>query len=235
MSETQDHAPRPARANAPGPARSQPVAPPRVAARRRRPGVIALCVLLIAGGGVGGALLFLESGQRSQVLTVARDVPVGAKVTDQDLGEASVALDPAVKAVPSADRDRIVGQRAAVALKTGSLLSASQVTATTLLRQGEQLVPVGLKPEQVPASALSPGMAVQIVRVPGEGQVAKGFGDEDQAQPVTARVVQVGRPAPGSGAVVVDVAAASTDAPTLAAWVSTGNVRLLVDAPGGRS
>ncbi|MGW7641747.1 SAF domain-containing protein [Streptomyces decoyicus] len=197
--------------------------------------MIALCVLLIAGGGVGGALLFLESGQRSQVLTVVRDVPVGAKVTDQDLGEASVALDPAVKAVLSADRDRIVGQRAAVALKTGSLLSASQVTDTTLLRQGEQLVPVGLKPEQVPASALSPGMAVQIVRVPGEGQVAKGSGDDDQAQPVTARVVQVGRPAPGSGAVVVDVAAASTDAPTLAAWVSTGNVRLLVDAPGGRS
>ncbi|MFF7415682.1 SAF domain-containing protein [Streptomyces lydicus] len=230
MSKTQAQPPTPA-----GPAMAQPVAPPRVAARRRRPGVIALCVLLIAGGGVGGALLFLESGQRSQVLTVVRDVPVGEKVTDQDLGEASVALDPAVKAVPSADRDRIVGQRAAVALKPGSLLSASQLTTTTLLRQGEQLVPVGLKPEQVPASTLTPGMQVEFVRVPGENQPAKGTGDEGQAQPVTARVVQVGRPAPGSGTVVVDVAAASTDAPELAAWVSTGNVRLLVDAPGGRS
>lgn len=218
-----------------GSARAEPVAPPRVAARRRRPGVIALCVLLIAGGGVGVVLLLLVSGQRSQVLTVVREVPVGATVTDQDLGEASIALDAGVKAVPSADRDRIVGQRAATTLKTGSLLSASQVTTVTLLRQGEQLVPVGLKPEQVPASVLSPGMRVEILRVPGEGQGPDMSKGGDQVQPISARVVQVGRPAPGSGTVVVDVAASSTDAPQVAAWVSTGNARLLVDAPGGGS
>lgn len=197
--------------------------------------MIALGVVLVAGGGVGGSMLYLHNGQRTPVLTVVREVPVGATVTDADLGEASVALDPAVKAVPSRDRGSVVGKRAAVALTPGSLLSASQVTTTTLLKPGEQLVPVGLKPEQVPASSgssLSPGARVQIVRVAGENQPAKAPGAPGEGQPISARVVQVGSPAPGTGAVVLDVAVASADGPRLAAWVSTGNARVLVDAPG---
>jgi hypothetical protein len=230
VSKTQDRTQQPAQIPAPSPGRAQPVAPPRVAARRRRPGVIALCVLLIAGGGVGGALLFLESGQRTQVLTVVRDVPAGQTLSDQDLGEASIALDPVVKAVPSGDRSTVVGKRAAVALKPGSLLSTSQLTTRSLIKEGEQLVPVGLKPEQVPASVLTPDQGLQIVRVPGESQTVK---TQDEApQTISARVVKLGRPAPGSGTVVLDVAASLDDAPKLAAWASTGNVRLVVDAQG---
>ncbi|MFF4699918.1 SAF domain-containing protein [Streptomyces chattanoogensis] len=224
--------PQPASEGVSGTAHARPVSPPRVAARRRRPGMIALCVLLIAGGGVGGALLFLQSGQRSEVLTLVREVPAGAAVTDQDLGEASMALDPAVKSVPASERDSIVGKRAAVDLKPGSLLSASQVTTATLLKAGELLVPVGLKPEQVPASVLSPGTRVQIVRVPGESQTAKGEGDPEV---ISARVVKVGSATPGTGTVVIDVATASANGPQLAAWVSTGNVRLVIDALGGGS
>lgn len=216
--------------------RARPVAPPRVGPRRRRPAVIALGLVLIAGGGVGGSMLYLSNGQRTPVLTVVREVPVGATVTDSDLGEASVALDPSLKAVPSRDRSSVVGKRAAVALTPGSLLSMSQVTSTSLLKAGEQLVPVGLKPDQVPASAgssLAAGARVQIVRVPGENQPAKPQGQGPGAdQPVVGRVVQVGPPAPGTGAVVVDVAVAASDGQRLSGWVSTGNARILVDAPG---
>ncbi|MGP4001708.1 SAF domain-containing protein [Streptomyces sp. 8N706] len=206
-----------------------PVSPPRVAARRRRPGVIALCLTLIAGGGAAGAVLFLESGERTQVVTVVRPVPVGQRVSEQDLGKASVALDPAVKAVQASDMDNVVGKRAAVELTPGSLLSTSQVTDKSLIEAGESLVPVGLKPEQVPATTLSPGQKVQIVAVPGPDEEV----EQQQPSTIPARVVKVGNPAPGTGVVVVDVAASGTDAPTLAAWVSTGNVRLLVDAQGG--
>ncbi|ANZ13390.1 SAF domain-containing protein [Streptomyces noursei] len=215
--------------------RARPVAPPRVGPRRRRPGVIALGVVLIAGGGVGGSMLYLHNGQRTPVLTVVRHIPVGATITDADLGEASVALDPSIRAVPSRDRGSVVGKRAAAALTPGSLLSSSQVTTATLLKSGEQLVPVGLKPEQVPASSgtfLFPGAQVQIVQVPGENQPAKTPGAQADGQPISARVVQVGAPAPGTGAVVVDVAVASVDGPRLAGWVSSGNARILVNAPG---
>ncbi|MGR3938462.1 SAF domain-containing protein [Streptomyces sp. BRA346] len=211
------------------PAPTGPVVPPRVSARRRRPGLIALAVVLITGGGAGGAVLLMESGQRTEVVTVVRHVPVGQVVTDRDLGKASVALDPAVKAVKSADRAGVVGKRAAVELTPGSLLSSGQVTGNSLVKAGEQVVPMGLKPDQVPASDLAPGQRVHIVQVPGEDQEAGA----SQQQPIPAHVVKVGAPSPGTGEVVIDVAAARSQAPTLASWVSTGDVRLLIDAQGG--
>ncbi len=147
-----------------------PVAPPRVSARRRRPGVIALSLALIAAGGAGVAVLLLQVGNRTEVVTVVRDVQVGQVVTEGDLGKASIALDPSVKAVRGSDLDSVVGKRAAAELKPGSLLAPSQVTKDSLVKAGEQLVPIGLKPEQVPATALVPGQKVQLVHVPAQGE-----------------------------------------------------------------
>ncbi|WP_231157077.1 SAF domain-containing protein [Streptomyces sp. CNZ748] len=213
-----------------------PVAPPRVSARRRRPGVIALSLALIAAGGAGVAVLVLQVGDRTPVVTVVRDVQVGQVLTEQDLGEASVALDPAVKAVRADDLKAVVGKRAAVELKPGSLLSPSQVTKDSLVKPGERLVPIGLKPDQVPASALVPGQRVQLVQVPAQGAVAavEEAGDGATPETIAGRVVKASTAAPGTGVVVVDVATAAEDGPTAAAWASTDTLRLLLDAPGGR-
>ncbi|CAM5560799.1 hypothetical protein STENM36S_00025 [Streptomyces tendae] len=208
------------------------MAPPRVSARRRRPGVIALSLALIAAGGAGVAVLLLQVGDRTDVVTVVRDVQVGQVLTEQDLGKASVALDPAVKAVRAHDVDSVVGKRAAVELKPGALLSPSQVTRDSLVKAGEQLVPVGLKPEQVPATALVPGQRVQLVHVPAPG--AAEAGKESGAagpQSIAGRVVKASKAAPGTGVVVVDVATTADDGPTVAAWVSADALRLVLDAP----
>ncbi|NEC35493.1 SAF domain-containing protein [Streptomyces rubrogriseus] len=203
-----------------------------MSARRRRPGVIALSLALIAAGGAGVAGLLLQVGDRTDVVTVVRDVQVGQVLTEQDLGKASVALDPAVKAVGADDVDSVVGQRAAVELKPGSLLSPSQVTKDSLVRAGEQLVPIGLKPEQVPATALVPGQRVQLVHVPAQGAVEA---DKEPSgagpQSIAGRVVKASKAAPGTGVVVVDVATTTDDGPTVAAWVSADALRLVLDAP----
>ncbi|MGW7317916.1 SAF domain-containing protein [Streptomyces sp. NPDC054865] len=188
---------------------------------------------LIAAGGLSGALLFTASGQRSSVLVVARDVQVGAAITDADLAPASMALDPAVKAVPVAKKAGIVGRRAAVALKAGSLLSPGQVTSTSLVKAGEQLVGVALKPSQLPASRLAPGQKVLIVSTPDPAQAAAANGGkpgEAAVAPKTlaATVVAVGVAAPATGVVVVDVAVPASDGPTLAARVATGAVALII-------
>ncbi|MFD9411545.1 SAF domain-containing protein [Streptomyces sp. NPDC059989] len=215
-----------------GPGGAPAVAPRVLRQRRRRPGLIALSVALIAAGGLSGALLFTASGQRTAVLVVARDVPVGAAVTDADLAPASLALDPAVKAVPVAKKAGVVGQRAAVALKAGSLLSPGQVTAESLIKAGEQLVGVALKPSQLPASRVAPGQKVLIVSTPdpaqgaGGGKPAEGAGAAPKTQSAT--VVAVGQPAPATGVVVVDVALPAADGPTLAARVATGAVALIL-------
>ncbi len=125
MSKSSTIAPTPASA-VPGPSGSAPapVAVPRmVKQRRRRPGLIALSIALIAAGGLSGAVLYAASGERAAVVVVSRDVPVGSLIAKEDLGQASVALDPAVKSVKASEAERLVGQRAAVDLRVGNLLS----------------------------------------------------------------------------------------------------------------
>ncbi|MGW2766098.1 SAF domain-containing protein [Streptomyces sp. NPDC001275] len=210
-----------------------PVAPPRVSARRRRPGVIALSLALIAAGGAGAAVLLLQVGHRTEVVTVVRDVQVGQVLTEDDLGKASIALDPAVQAVRAGDLDFVVGKRAAVELKPGSLLAPSQVTKDSLVKAGEQLVPIGLKPEQVPATTLVPGQKVELVHVPAQGQEEAGKTSDAPPRTIKGRVVKASGAAPGTGMVVVDVATSAADGPTAAAWVAAGTLRLVLAAPDG--
>lgn len=195
--------------------------------------MIALSLALIAAGGAGVAVLLLQVGHRTEVVTVVRDVQVGQVLTEQDLGRASVALDPAVKAVPGDEVASVVGKRAAVELMPGSLLAPSQVTKDSLVKPGEQLVPIGLKPEQVPATALVPGQKVELVHVPAQGETDTGTQTHTALDTIAGRVVKASKPAPGTGVVVVDVATSATDGPTAAAWVSAGTLRLVLDAPDG--
>ncbi|MEU4095907.1 SAF domain-containing protein [Streptomyces sp. NPDC026673] len=218
-----------------------PVAAPRmVRQRRRRPGLIALSVALIAAGGLSGAVLYSSSGHRTAVVVVARDVPVGSRITEADLATASIALDPAVQSVNASRTRALVGQRAASDLKAGSLLAPSQVTDRSLIGPGEQLVGVSVKPSQLPATPLVPGEKVLIVSTPDPNaapgrSATNGAGAESGTSPVTlsAKVVAVGRPAAATGAVVVDVAVPATDGPALAAQTATGNVALVVVARDG--
>ncbi|MFB7755096.1 flagellar biosynthesis protein FlgA, partial [Streptomyces sp. NPDC056121] len=85
MSKTQERAVPVGGIPAPGQP-AGPVAPPRVSARRRRPGLIALSLALIAAGGAGVVVLVLQAGHRTQVVTVTRDVQVGEVVAEADLG-----------------------------------------------------------------------------------------------------------------------------------------------------
>ncbi|MBW8794224.1 MAG: flagella basal body P-ring formation protein FlgA [Streptomyces sp.] len=212
---------------------SGPVAPPRVSARRRRPVVIALSLALIAAGGAGVAVLLLQVGNRTDVVTVVRDVQVGQVLTEDDLGKASVALDPAVKAVRADNLKSVVGKRAAVELKPGSLLASSQVTRDSLVKAGEQLVPIGLEPKEIPATALVPGQKVQLVHVPAQGATETGNGSNAAPRTIDGRVVKASGAAPGTGIVVVDVATAAAEGPTAAAWESAGTLRLVLAAPDG--
>ncbi|MFE0678687.1 SAF domain-containing protein [Streptomyces sp. NPDC058867] len=212
---------------------ASPVAPPRVAVRRRRPGVIALSLALITAGDAGVAVLLLQVGDRTDVVTVVRDVQVGQVLSEDDLGEASVALDPAVKAVRADDVESVVGKRAAVELKPGSLLAPSQVTKDSLVKAGEQLVPIGLEPKQIPATALVPGQKVQLVHVPAPGTTDTDATSDAAPQTIDGRVVKASGAAPGTGIVVVDVATSAGDGPTAAAWEAAGTLRLVLAAPDG--
>ena len=161
---------------------------------RRRPALAAFAALLIALGGVGAWVAFSLLSDRVQVVTVVADVPAGTQISENHLGQARVALEPGVRSVPVADKNEVVGQRAKVALTAGSLLTRGQVTGEQLMKSGEQVIPVRLKPALVPASSLSPVQELQIMPVPGPDgadEPSKGSG-EDQAAVVEAHVVKLG-------------------------------------------
>ncbi|MFF3070044.1 SAF domain-containing protein [Kitasatospora sp. NPDC057904] len=214
--------PRPAQ-----PPVSVPAAPPvrQLPVRRRRPAMVAASVALIAVGSLSGAYLYAATGHRAPVLALARDVPAGAVLSADDLVEAKIATDPALRPVAAQDLKTVVGKRAVSALPAGSLLTGKSVTADPLVGPGQQLVAVALEPSRIPASPLAPGQKLQLVQAPRDS--AATTASQAPAAPVTAVVVRVGTPA-SSGGIVVDVAAAAADGATLARWSARGEVAVLV-------
>ncbi|MFI2373165.1 SAF domain-containing protein [Streptomyces sp. NPDC018833] len=214
------------------PKANAPAAPPRsLTTRRRRPALIGLSVALIAAGGLAGAFTVLTSGEKTQVLAVAKDVPYGHTVTAGDLVVVSVGLDPALKPVRAAEKSSIVGQRATTELKAGALVTEGSVTGEPLIGDNQQLVGLRLKPGQLPASRLSPGMKVLVVSTPGKDTAASGTSkpqDTELPKTLPATVINVGA-ADSSGSLTLDVAVAATDGPTLAVRAASGDIAVVVE------
>ncbi|MFJ2191653.1 SAF domain-containing protein [Kitasatospora sp. NPDC087861] len=225
---TTTRVPRPPQASAP----AAPAAPPvrQLPVRRRRPAMIAASVALIAVGSLAGAYLYVATGHRTPVLALAHDVPAGAVLAVDDLVEAKIATDPALKPVPAQDIKAVVGKRAVSGLPAGSLLTEKAITSDPLVGPGQQLVAVSLEPSRIPATPLAPGQKLQLVQAPRDG--AGATTTQAPAPALTAVVVRVGKPA-SSGETVVDVAASTADSATLARWSARGEVALLVLPAGG--
>jgi hypothetical protein len=215
--------------------RAAAAVPAREAAvrRRRRPGLWAAGAALIAVGGLGAAALVGQAGDRVEVLAVARTVPVGQTIGEEDLRVARVAADPALRPVAVADRARVVGRLAAVELRPGALLTAAEVTDEAVPAAGQQVVGVAVRPGLMPARGVRPGDEVLLVPVPGDQTRAGEDSAAPAGEPVPARVVRAG-PADVDGVSTVDVVVSEALGPRVAAVASTGRVALVLLPAGGR-
>ncbi|MFJ2774893.1 SAF domain-containing protein [Streptomyces sp. NPDC087300] len=193
--------------------------------RERRWSVVALCVVLAVVCALGAAAAVTSAGDRAKVVAIARDVPVGQRLTAADLTIAEVSADSVIAPVPAGDKAGLIGKRAAVELRKGGLLTASQVAAGTGLGDDKQQVGVQVKRGQAPAGSLAPGDKVLAVTTPAQGD--EGGKDAD-APPSTidATVVSVSRP-DATGTVVVNLAVATTDGPQLATRSAAGRIALV--------
>ncbi|GAA1230062.1 hypothetical protein GCM10009665_20620 [Kitasatospora nipponensis] len=209
--------------------RPVPVAPSRsLRARRRRPAVIAMAAALIAAGGLGGAILYNSTGQRIEVLALARDVPYGQTLTAQDLVVARIAGDPALAPVNAADHDLAVGQRATTDLHRGALLLVADLTRALVVQPGQQEVGLPVRRNQLPAEGVQVGQKIVIVQVGGDPTAAGGHG------PVVmnAIVSRLGR-AEGDGGQVINVAVPQSDAAVLALWAADGKYQVITAPKAG--
>ncbi|MET9324833.1 SAF domain-containing protein [Streptomyces sp. NPDC003038] len=220
--------PRPA-----GPRTELPITTAAPVKKQRRYAAAALSTVLAVAAALGAAAAVSSVGDRTKVLAIANDVPAGQPLTDADVSVAEVSADAALTPMPATDRASVVGQRPAVDLRKGSLLVAAQLQPGTGLGDDKQQVGVQVKRGQAPAGSLVPGDKVLAVTVPGQGEQPTGKdGAEAPPTSVKAVVVSVSRP-DASGAVVVNLAVASSDGPLLATRASSGRVALVRDVRSG--
>jgi hypothetical protein len=198
--------------------------------RRRRWGLFALGVVLVALCAVIAYLLVVTAGITRPYLAVAHDVPYGTTISAGDLTVVNVNPAAGLSPIPAGDRDQVVGKHAAADLFAGTLLTRAQLTDRAIPAPGEQLVGVELKPGQLPARALRAGDAVILVVVPPSGLA--GVPDTQSggtSRPSTISATVAGTAPPQTnGNVRVDVAVSQSDGPTVASMAAAGRLVIVL-------
>jgi SAF domain len=208
-------------------------------ARQRRPAWIAAGVALVALAVLVNVYLFTTAGHRISVVRVARNVPIGQQLARADLDTSSVVVGPGVQVIPARQLGEVVGRRAAVDLRSGTLLTASQITTVLSPQPGQALVTVALKPGQLPPGGLTPGSQLRVVSAPGSqaasegdgGAASPGPGGQPSAKDVRAAVDAVGGP-DADGTMTVSLLVADAEANTVAREAAAGQIALVITARG---
>ncbi|MDQ8707514.1 SAF domain-containing protein [Streptomyces sp. LHD-70] len=217
----------------------QPDLPPSTGTKKRGPqrkwSLAALCALVTLLGALAGAVMLNRAGDRIEVLAVARDVPLGQTITAQDVKTVSFAEDPGLSPIKADERSSVVGKRAAVELRSGSLFTRSQLVTGAGLGDDEQVVGIEVKRGYAPRNELRPGDKVSAVVLPAQGEqpTASGKAGQEQAEPeaIAATVTSVSRP-DASGAQVVNVAVPAADGPRLAMRAAAKQIALVREPRG---
>ena len=138
---------------------------PRSTARLRRIDLrVVIGLALLLAGVLGTVAVVQRAGQRVPVLVVAREVPAGQVVGDQDVRVAELGLAPGVATLGIGDRGRVVGQVASVPLAAGQVLTpTAMVEGGPALGPGRVAMSVAVAPEHAAAGLLRAGDRVAVV------------------------------------------------------------------------
>jgi hypothetical protein len=201
--------------------------------RRRRPGMIALAVVLVGVGILGSAALYQRQNHQVPVIMVIARVPAGAVIAAADLGTTSIAAGPGIKDIPARQLTQVTGLVAATALQPGTLLAPSELTTAQPPAAGQVLVPLGFKPSALPASGLAPGDRVLVIAtpaIPGGGGGGSGAGTIAPilTRPIAGVVEAVTAVPDQEGFDVVDLLVATVAGKNLVDQASTGQIALII-------
>lgn len=204
-----------------GPAAPQ-LAPPKL---RRRPAMIAAAAAAICLGALLAGWAWTATTNSHEVLVARHTIERGTVVEASDLARVRVGTDPALKPLPASELARIVGQRAALDISEGALLTPDSVTSKVVPGADQSVVGVALTPAQAPGLALRSGDTVRVVVTPAQGDdLPAGAPLVNEAEVVGSRVDDA------TGQIVVDLLVSHADAAVLATRVATGHVALILDS-----
>lgn len=212
------------RSHVPPPSSAEPPLPPPPKLRRR-PALIAAAVVAICLGAILGGWAWTATTNTHEVLAARADIERGSIIEATDLVRVRVNSDPALKPVGAGSLDSVVGQRAAVDIAAGSLVTPSAYSDSVVPAEDLSVVGVALTSSQAPGMELQSGDRVRVVATPAEGSDAPaGVPSFSEAQVVGVRLSD------DTGQLVVDLLVPHAEAATLAAQVATGNVAIVLDS-----
>jgi hypothetical protein len=192
---------------------------------RRRPLLVAGSVLAVCAGALLGAFVWTAMSDTHSVIAVRAGIERGAVIDEADLMSVQVGVDPALSPVGSDEMADLVGQRAAVDMAAGTLVTREQVTVAVLPPAGSSIVGVPVPPGLLPGEPLVAGDRIRVVATPG------AQGEFTNEPPVTIPAVVVGvRAQVDTGVSVVSVEVPQDRAAELAARAATGNVAVVLDS-----
>ncbi|WP_254052290.1 SAF domain-containing protein [Aeromicrobium sp. A1-2] len=187
--------------------------------------MVAGAVIAICLGALIGGWAWTTTTNTHEVLAARADIERGAVIEADDLVRVRINTDPALKPVSASSLESVVGQRAAVDIAAGSLLTPSTYAETVLPSSDMSVVGVALTPAQAPGMDLRAGDRVRVVVTPAEGSDAPaGAPPFSEAEVVGARVSDT------TGELIVDLLVPHGEAAQLASRVATGNVAIVLDS-----
>jgi Flp pilus assembly protein CpaB len=177
---------------------------PRSTARLRRIDLrVVIGLALLLAGVLGTVAVVQRAGQRVPVLVVAREVPAGQVVGEQDVRVAELGL-------------RVVGRVASVPLAAGQILTpGAMVEGGPALGPGRVAMSVAVAPEHAAAGLLRAGDRVAVVASGAPDQPDVRAGVVLSSVPVLS-VMAPPTDGGGEGRLLVSVAVTLEEAPLLA-------------------
>ena len=205
-----------------GPAAAALVPPPKL---RRRPALVAAAIGAICIGALLAGWAWTATTNTQDVLVARHSIERGAVIEADDLARVRLSADPALKPVAAAQFDQVVGQRAAMDIAEGGMLTPGSFTAEVVPGEGQSVVGVALTPAQAPGLGLQYGDKVRVVVTPAQGEGLPA------GTPLTNDASVVGvHTSDETGQTVIDLLVPKADATVLATRIATGNIALVLDS-----
>jgi hypothetical protein len=220
---TTERAKKTAEAARPPTTATDPIAPPPKL--RRRPLLVVASIAAVCLGALFGVWAYTSVSTAQEVVAVRSSVQRGELISRDDLVTVRIGVDPALSPIPASHLDGVVGQRAAMDLPAGGLVTRDSIASTVVPAQDMSVVGVALPAALLPGEPLRAGDPVRVVATPGQ----QGDVDEGEQRSITATVAGI-YPDADSDQTVVSVQVPYDQAAELAARAATGKVALVLDS-----
>ena len=196
--------------------------PPKL---RRRPALVVAGVIVTALGCLLGGWAWSATTNTQEVLAARDTIHRSEVIKAEDIQRIRISGDPALAPLPASAYDDVIGQRAALDIAAGGVLTSGSTADEPVPPQGQSIVGISLTPAQVPGMPLYGGDKVRIIVTPGDNGEATANSPQFTVAAVVGTYMDE-----TTGNTVVNVLVPYADAGVLAARAATGNVALVLDS-----